>query len=84
VYARARELGELLKRALKSLKASPASLAQRMTLDSGGAVDDRTELIAEHRVLRAWADDVRAGVVSDLDQTRQIHRPAQPRQLVLP
>ena len=55
-----------------------------MTLDSSGAVDDRTELIAEHRVLGVWADDLRVRVVSHLDQTRQIHRPAQPRQLVLP
>ena len=84
VDARSREQGELLKRALKSFKASPASLAQCMTLHSSRAVDDRTERITEHQVLGVWADDMRARVVSDLDQTRQIHRSAQPRQLVLP
>jgi hypothetical protein len=51
VDPRARERGELLKRALESLKASPASLAQLMTLHGSGAVDDRAELIAEQRVL---------------------------------
>jgi hypothetical protein len=55
-----------------------------MTLDSSRAVDDGTGLVAEHRVLGVWADDVRAGVVAHLDQTRQINRPAQSRQLVLP
>jgi acyl-CoA reductase-like NAD-dependent aldehyde dehydrogenase len=84
VDPRARERGEFLERALESLEASPASLAECVTLDSSGAVDDRTELIAEHRVLGVWADDLRAGVVSHLDQTRQIHGPAQPRELVFP
>jgi hypothetical protein len=84
VDPRAREQSELLERALESLKASPASLAQRMTFDGSGAVDNRAELIAEHRVLGGRADDVRTGVVSHLDQTWQIHRPAQPRQLVFP
>jgi hypothetical protein len=84
VDARTREQGELLERALESLEASPASLAQCMTLDSSGALHDRAELIAEHWVLGVWADDVRTGVVSHLDQARQIHGPAQPRQLVLP
>jgi hypothetical protein len=84
VDARPREQGELLKRAVKSFKASPARLAQCMTLQSSRAVDDRAKLIAEHRVLGVRADDLRARVVSHLDQTRQIHSPAQPRQLVLP
>jgi hypothetical protein len=83
VDARTRKRGELLKRAVKSFKPPPARLAQCMTLQSSRAVDDRTELIAEHRVLAVRADDLPARVVSHLDQTRQIHRPAQPRQLVL-
>ena len=60
VDARTRERGELLKRAVKSFKAPPARLAQCMTLESSRAVDDRTELIAEHRVLGVRADDLRA------------------------
>jgi hypothetical protein len=83
VNPRTREQGELLKRALESLEASPTSLAQCMTLDSSSALHDRAELIAEQRVLGGRADDLRTRVISHLDQTRQIHRPAQPRQLVL-